>query len=840
MSKRTIAGSGLALLLAAVGVAAVLRDAPEPKAPEELLPAGAVFYASWDGGSAHEEAWKETAAYESYHGSGLDELVERVVTSVTQQAKASGVPVDFDGAFAAIGHLAEHGTSIAVTLDEAAGPIPTATLVLHDAGEFEPAIGDVLKKIAEGEGIAFEQRTIGGRKVVVTRPPNVPVPIDVGWWVETGHIVVVVGPNAAERGIAVANGEAPNITTDPLWKKYGGGGDADFAVTGRMWVDVAKLRKTFGGMPTPPLPDGRVLTVEQAIEPTGLNGLDAIAFRSGYDGRAMRSDVMVDAPGPRKGLLALLDQKPISLDELPPLPRGVMGFTAISLDWAATYDTWLGIADAYTKLGPPEAREEFQKVVDGLPDMVGFDPRNDLLEPLGNVACAYSEPDLEFFGLPLGFGVAISVDDADKLGTTLSKLTARAERMAPPDQFSVQRSQRMGRDMVTLEIGGGFVNPTYVVDDDWLVIGLTPQTVQSFALRVDEKLGRWSPEDHANVLAEVPEEFTSISFTDPRPAVRSLAAAAPTLVGFAQGGIRQTGQFGPNFRMPITAADIPPAELITRPLFPNVTVGTVDDDGMTTVARASLPAMPSIGSGGAAVPVLVGLLLPAVQSAREAARRSASKNNLKQIGLALHNYHDTYRNLPPGTVANAQLKPDARLSWMYEILPYVEGTATYRQIDRTKGWEDDANVGATSVTFDVFRNPGAIDPTEGGGTTHYVGIAGYGKDPWLLPAGHARAGVFGYDRRISFRDVTDGTSNTLAVSEASGDYGSWAAGGSATIRGFTTKPYINGPDGIGGPYEGGCNMLMLDGSVRFVSEDVDPKLLESLSTIGGGEVIPNF
>ena len=86
--------------------------------------------------------------------------------------------------------------------------------------------------------------------------------------------------------------------------------------------------------------------------------------------------------------------------------------------------------------------------------------------------------------------------------------------------------------------------------------------------------------------------------------------------------------------------------------------------------------------------------------------------------------------------------------------------------------------------------------------------------------------MFGYNRKTRLRDITDGTSNTVMISEASKDYGAWSAGGTATIRSLTKKPYINGPDGIGGPFPGGCHMLMGDGSVRFVSQNIDPKTME--------------
>ena len=78
------------------------------------------------------------------------------------------------------------------------------------------------------------------------------------------------------------------------------------------------------------------------------------------------------------------------------------------------------------------------------------------------------------------------------------------------------------------------------------------------------------------------------------------------------------------------------------------------------------------------------------------------------------------------------------------------------------------------------------------------------------------------------------------TSEASGQFGPWISGGNATIRSLTKKPYINGPDGIGGPYRGGVNVGLADGSVRFVSENIDPVTFERLSTMADGQEIGEF
>ena len=238
--------------------------------------------------------------------------------------------------------------------------------------------------------------------------------------------------------------------------------------------------------------------------------------------------------------------------------------------------------------------------------------------------------------------------------------------------------------------------------------------------------------------------------------------------------------------------------------------------------------------------VLLALLLPAVQQAREGARRTQSKNNLKQIALALHNFHDVYQGFPAGTYPNEKLKPEERLSWQAAILPFVEQSALHQSINFDEAWDDESNQKAAEIRVPVYMNPGYPAASVGTAETHYVGIAGLGKDAPMLPANSNRAGVFAFNRKTSFRDITDGTSNTMMTSEASGQFGSWIAGGNATIRSLTTKPYINGPDGIGGPYTGGCQIGLADGSVRFVSENIDPVIFERLSTMADGNEIGEY
>jgi len=134
--------------------------------------------------------------------------------------------------------------------------------------------------------------------------------------------------------------------------------------------------------------------------------------------------------------------------------------------------------------------------------------------------------------------------------------------------------------------------------------------------------------------------------------------------------------------------------------------------------------------------------------------------------------------------------------------------------------------------------------------TNYVGLTGIGPDAALLPKESPRAGVFGYERTISSKDITDGTSTTLLAVETAVDNGPWAAGGSATVRFVdpNDQPYV----GTGRPFGRlhGTQLwsgftqpitvaVFVDGSVRRIGPDVNPQVFEALVTIAGGEHIPD-
>ncbi|QDS89441.1 hypothetical protein EC9_36410 [Rosistilla ulvae] len=214
--------------------------------------------------------------------------------------------------------------------------------------------------------------------------------------------------------------------------------------------------------------------------------------------------------------------------------------------------------------------------------------------------------------------------------------------------------------------------------------------------------------------------------------------------------------------------------------------------------------------------MLVGLLLPAVQAAREAARRMSCSNNLKQLALAVHNYHDTHKKLP-SNIVDKQGKP--LLSWRVALLPYLEQNELYSQFRLDEPWNSPHNLPLAERMPALFACPSG--PQVPGKTAYQVPL---GKGLSMLS-----------DNPLRFRDIIDGTSNTVMFVETSPELAvDWTAPEDWTYD-------ANDPlGGLGGHHPGGFHVAMLDGSVRFVALEIDPVLWYKLLTRGGLEVVEPF
>ncbi|MBX3412753.1 MAG: DUF1559 domain-containing protein [Pirellulales bacterium] len=222
------------------------------------------------------------------------------------------------------------------------------------------------------------------------------------------------------------------------------------------------------------------------------------------------------------------------------------------------------------------------------------------------------------------------------------------------------------------------------------------------------------------------------------------------------------------------------------------------------------------------ISVPMAIILPAINATREQARRLTCENNLRQIGVALQSYHDAHGCFPPPYLVDAEGQPAH--SWRVLILPFLGETELYDRYSFDEPWNGPHNQQLEQEMPPVFRCPSA-DPALGLYDTNYVAVVG----PGLL---------FDPSQRVAIADVTDGLEHTIAVVESSGPSGAklpWMSPHDPTHMALNTK--VNGVPGpaISSDHPGGANVLLADGETRFLSDAIDPQILQDYLTIGGHE-----
>jgi prepilin-type processing-associated H-X9-DG protein/prepilin-type N-terminal cleavage/methylation domain-containing protein len=283
----------------------------------------------------------------------------------------------------------------------------------------------------------------------------------------------------------------------------------------------------------------------------------------------------------------------------------------------------------------------------------------------------------------------------------------------------------------------------------------------------------------------------------------------------------------------------------------------------------------------AIIAILIGLLLPAVQKVREAANRMSCANNLKQLALAAHHYHDAYQAFPPGFFRAAgpwlQVKV---VTWYVALLPYIEQDNLHRRWDYERyGNNLGAYPNATASQViaiavcpsDALPRP-PVDMNDVTAQPRHWGLVSYGGNAGVraTAGGQTKDGIFYEGSRVRLADVTDGASNTLLFGERNhwdpyydslcprdmiGTNSWWAYAFPADVLLSAAAPlnYQVPPDAtsceevkadrlcaFGSRHPGGANFALADGSVRFLANTTSLLLLRGLSTRAGGEVISDF
>lgn len=239
----------------------------------------------------------------------------------------------------------------------------------------------------------------------------------------------------------------------------------------------------------------------------------------------------------------------------------------------------------------------------------------------------------------------------------------------------------------------------------------------------------------------------------------------------------------------------------------------------------------------AIIGTLVSLLMPAIQMVRESARRTACMNHQRQIGIALQAHHAAHQAFPVGTVEwrRSSDLSQRQLAWSVYLLPFLEQQNVFDQLDLNFAFDAPENAEGAAQIIPVFICPSSLRGTQrvrGRGPSDYGGIFG----ERITSRNDPPKGTLIHDRAIRFRDITDGSSNTLIVSEDTGwQDGQWIDGRNVFDQAFPINAAPPFENDIRSEHPAGAVGTFCDGSVRFLSQSIDPIPLAAICTRAGGE-----
>ncbi len=634
----------------------------------------------------------------------------------------------------------------------------------------------------------------------------------IAWGIQGNYLLAGIGEGSLEGILQREMGSAPAWLT-ALHKQLPVQRPA--TVT---YVNVKKLVEQIAA------PAG--LRARAMIDAAGLGNVTTLASVTGLDGEGVVNRTLIGIEGKPAGLVNAALGKPLGLNDLTPIPCDANLAIVNRLDLARLIDTALDIA---RKIDPQMAADIDRRLKD-VNEHLGVDLRRDVLNSLGDVWCAYNSPD-EGGLLITGLTAVVQVKDYDRLAAAQVKLLNVAKAalgqasqaatkgtvpLSPPrsagapqnsgQSARIEHLQFAEQDIYFVSASGLPFAPAWCLTRTELIVAVYPQQIKAY-------LSRGADFKSLATLPAVAETFSGeegplgLSYFQPRGFLDYLYPLMCMGVQMASQDFARQG-------IDLNVSIIPAAPTIYKHLRPSVSVVRHTDAGFEIINRGTLPG----SSLSSSAPVMAGLLLPALSKARESARRAQSMNNLKQIALAMFNYASTYNNsFPPAFRSNENGKP--LLSWRVAILPFLEQDALYKQFHLDEPWDSEHNKKLLEQMPAVYRSPASPLRAAKPGMTNYLTVRG--KDT-----------AFPGKEGIKINEITDGTSNTIMVVEASDAKAvPW------------TKPddfeysEKNPADGLGGLFPGGFIAAMCDGSVRFISSAIDAETLRRLFNRHDGQPV---
>jgi hypothetical protein len=728
----------------------------------------------------------------------LRDLLQEVVKLAGTAAEAAGPPMPLQPITDLLGVIATRPVSLTLERLEVqpGGPPEIDALLILNPGAkrqvFDAALADILRGIL---GDAPPSAADGLARMPLGAGPTL------AWGYRDDYFIFAVGDAAVIRSGAIFAGGPGRA---PSWKATMLERMPVKRLSTLAYLDAAAIRE----LVLRQVPDSTVQGVREVVAALGLDGLEVVGSVSGMTEEGVSSATWLGFTGEPRGIFARGRGKPLAADDFATIPPDAIMAQVVKLDMASTLEQML---DGAQTVAPRETADA-RTALDQFRAVAGLDLEAHLLRPLGDTWRFFMLPG----GGPLVPAVALVIDvrDARTFGTSHRALLRLARNAAAAAGQPIDVAESRYRDQTIFTLNAPVpIAPAWCLTDESLIVTASPQLVRTL-------LARQADDDS---LADVPEvhsviergQATLVSYTDASSLLTSACGVYEMATPMARSALAQQG-------IAVDLPPLPPSSAIRPHARPAIsTFRHLGADGFVADSTSTVPLGPLssgglVGSGPATTGVLVGLLLPAVQAAREAARRSQAMNHFKQILLAMLTHADAKGDFPSQAITDGEGKP--LLSWRVRILPYLEENDLYRQFHLDEPWDSPHNLALLDRMPAVYANPSARPAKEG--LTTFLVPTGEGT---LFPEP---------GRSPRLETVTDGTSNTLALVEVTTDLAvPWTKPEDVTFDfNDPMKPFR-------GARAGGFLAATMDGAVRFITVSIDDATLRAMLTPAGGETV---
>ena len=803
------------LLLSGSGVPLGMPPAPEDPTIFRAAPEECLWYLGWAGTAEPDPNSKN-------HTEQLlaEQEVQHFLTEVETQLVAAlkrGAPPNEEGRVAA-----EHGPKLVKALFTRPAAIFVASAGVGLSGPMVNGgaivnLGDQAKDIEAS--LKTIERLATGRESTpddagwrrLPLPPQVPV---VEWGVKGKHLVVGIGKGSAD-------GIAERVTGDssPAWLEEVRKNSPVERLSTLHYLNLRTIREI--AVPMLSFGTGRPINGQAILDLAGIGNVQYYSNVSGLDEDGCVSKTFVALDGDPKGFLTFIGGAPLSADDISSIPDDATVAFAVRIDPQQILSNVRQLASTLD----PRAAAELQDGIDDLKEDIGIDIEKDVLASLGDVWCIYDSP--RESGLLLGATALVSVTDRDSLTRANERMVTLIRAEGGKDRARGQRGRQRFVTVGEFDFEGErvfFLNvvgedfpfaPAWVITKDKLVIGLFPQTIKAYLSRSGDSKTLADAPAIASLL-EAESAPVAIAYYDSRRIVELTYPGLQMLANVACSMLQSQG-------VELDISALPSLGTISKHLSPGTMSLSHAEGGIAMVSRSTLPisagpatlALPLVGIASTRATIqpprraaMVQPSTPARPLAIGGGARGRSMNNLKQIGLALHNFHDVNKSLPAAFTVDKAGKP--LLSWRVQVLPFLgdEGAKLHREFKHNEPWDSEHNKKLIEKMPAAYQVPGQ-KKTEAG------------KTSYLAPRGTGT--LLSGEKPVGFRDALDGLSLTIMVVEAGPD--------AAVIW---TKPddLDFNPDkpleGLLGQQDGGFLALFGDGSVRMIKDSVDPETLRRL------------